>query len=237
MSTPTSPHTSVTLDRLAFAWPDGTIALDGVSGSFGSGRTGLVGRNGAGKSTLLRLIAGELDPTSGIVTASGDVAYLPQQLTLDVDRRVAELLGVSAALDAVRAISAGDIDPAHFDAVGDDWDIEARAEASLAEAGLAPEFLDRRVGELSGGEAVLVAIAGIRLRRAPITLLDEPTNNLDPISREQVLDALRSYTGAVVLVTHDPGAAEALNPERVILLPDGTEDHWSQEYLELIQLA
>ncbi|NKF33436.1 ABC transporter ATP-binding protein, partial [Pseudomonas sp. BGM005] len=90
---------------------------------------------------------------SGVVTASGEVAYLPQQLTLDVDRRVADLLGVAAALDAVRAIGAGDVDPVHFDAVGDDWDIEARAEMSLAEAGLAPDFLDRRIGELSGGEA------------------------------------------------------------------------------------
>jgi ATPase subunit of ABC transporter with duplicated ATPase domains len=68
-------------------------------------------------------------------------------------------------------------------------------------------------------------------------LLDEPTNNLDPASREQVLDALRRYTGAVVLVTHDAGAVEALEPERVILLPDGTEDLWSAEYLELVQLA
>ena len=72
---------------------------------------------------------------------------------------------------------------------------------------------------------------------ANVLLLDEPTNNLDPISREQVLEALRTYAGAVVLVTHDPGAAEALNPERVILLPDGTEDHWSKEYAELIDLA
>ena len=68
-------------------------------------------------------------------------------------------------------------------------------------------------------------------------LLDEPTNNLDPASREKVLDALRRFEGAVVLVTHDPGAVEALEPERVILLPDGTEDHFSAEHLELVELA
>ncbi|WP_447948488.1 ABC-F family ATP-binding cassette domain-containing protein [Microbacterium maritypicum] len=211
MSTPTTLHASVILDRLTFTWPDGSVALDGVSGAFGSGRTGLVGRNGAGKSTLLRLMAGELEPTTGVVTASGEVAYLPQQLTLDVDRRVAELLGVSEALDAVRAISAGDVDPAHFDAVGDDWDIEARAEASLAEAGLAPDFLDRRVGELSGGEAVLVAIAGIRLRRAPITLLDEPTNNLDRDARAKLAAMVRAWKGTLIVVSHDLSLLELMD--------------------------
>ncbi len=210
MSQPTL-HASVTLDRLTFTWPDGSTALDGLSGAFGSGRTGLVGRNGAGKSTLLRLMAGELEPTSGVVAASGEVAYLPQQLTLDVDRRVAELLGVSEALDAVRAISAGDVDPAHFDAVGDDWDIEARAEASLAEAGLAPDFLDRTVGELSGGEAVLVAIAGIRLRRAPITLLDEPTNNLDRDARAKLGAMVQAWKGTLIVVSHDLSLLELMD--------------------------
>ena len=211
MSNPTTLHASVILDRLTFTWPDGTTAIDAVSGAFGSGRTGLVGRNGAGKSTLLRLMAGELEPTSGLVTASGEVAYLPQQLTLDIDRRVAELLGVSAALDAVRAITAGDVDPAHFDAVGDDWDIEARAEAALAEAGLAPEFLDRRVGELSGGEAVLVAIAGIRLRRAPITLLDEPTNNLDRDARAKLAAMVQAWKGTLIVVSHDLSLLELMD--------------------------
>ncbi|QDE35821.1 ABC-F family ATP-binding cassette domain-containing protein [Microbacterium foliorum] len=210
MSVPTL-HASVTLDRLTFTWPDGTTALDSVSGSFGSGRTGLVGRNGAGKSTLLRLMAGELSPTTGTLATTGDVAYLPQQLTLDVDRRVSELLGVAEALDAVRAISAGDVDQAHFDAVGDDWDIEARAELSLAEAGLAPEFLDRRVGELSGGEAVLVAIAGIRLRRAPITLFDEPTNNLDRDARAKLAAMVRSWKGTLIVVSHDLSLLELMD--------------------------
>src|SRR5688572_28861606 len=168
---------SVVLDRVSFAWPDGTIALDGVTGSFGAGRTGLVGRNGSGKSTLLRLIAGELTPDGGQLGRTADAAYLPQRLTLDVDRPVADLLGVGAPLRALRAIESGDADPRHFDAVGSDWDIEARAHAALAEAGLAPGMLDRSVGQLSGGEAVLTAIAGIRLRGAEIALLDEPTNN------------------------------------------------------------
>lgn len=99
----------------------------------------------------------------------------------------------------------------HFDAVGDDWDIEARAQASLAEAGLDPSFLDRTVGELSGGEAVLVAVAGIRLRRAPITLLDEPTNNLDREARARLAELVRLWKGALIVVSHDVSLLELMD--------------------------
>ncbi len=198
-----APHSAVALDRLSFTWPDGTVALDGVTGAFGTGRTGLVGRNGAGKSTLLSLIAGERMPTSGQLTVTGRVDRLPQQLTLDVDVPVADLLGVGDALRAVRAIADGDVDPAHFDAVGDDWDVEARATASLDEAGLPAGALDRRVGTLSGGEAVLAALVGVRLRGAPIALLDEPTNNLDRDARARVYDLVRGWRGTLVVVSHD----------------------------------
>ena len=194
---------ALVLDHLSFTWPDGSVGLRELSGAFGDRRTGLVGRNGTGKSTLLRLAVGELTPTSGRITADGDVAYLPQKLTLDTGMRVADLLGIAAPLDAVRAIEAGDVAPARFDEVGDDWDIEARAHAALAEAGLAPDMLDRRVGELSGGEAMLAALTGIRLRRAAITLLDEPTNNLDRDARARVYDLVRAWRGALIVVSHD----------------------------------
>lgn len=68
-------------------------------------------------------------------------------------------------------------------------------------------------------------------------LLDEPTNNLDPASREEVLDAIRRYEGAIVLVSHDEGAVRALDPDRVLLLPDGDEDLWNDGYAELVSLA
>jgi ATPase subunit of ABC transporter with duplicated ATPase domains len=72
---------------------------------------------------------------------------------------------------------------------------------------------------------------------ANVLLLDEPTNNLDPASREEILGALRSFSGAVVLVTHDEGAVHALEPERIILLPDGVEDLWNESYGDLVSLA
>lgn len=197
------PHASpaVVLDRVTFTWPDGTVALDDVSGAFAAVRTGLTG-----KSTLLGRIAGTRVPASGIVFRSGTVDVMPQRLTADT--RVAALLGVDAALDAVRAISSGDVDQRHFDAVGDDWDIEARATAALPEAGLPEDALDRRVGALSGGEAVLAALVGVRLRGAPIALLDEPTNNLDRDPRARVHDLVRSWRGTLIVVSHDTALLE-----------------------------
>ncbi|MEV4687134.1 ABC-F family ATP-binding cassette domain-containing protein [Microbacterium sp. LWH3-1.2] len=202
---------AIVLDRVSFAWPDGTTAVSDLSGSFGTGRTGLVGRNGSGKSTLMRLIAGELMPSDGHIARTTDAAYLPQRLTLDVDRPVADLLGVGDTLRALRAIESGDADPRHFDAVGSDWDVQARAQAALGEAGLAPDMLDRNVGQLSGGEAVLTAIAGIRLRGASIALLDEPTNNLDREARARLQDMVRSWRGALVVVSHDTSLLELMD--------------------------
>ncbi|MGC4154299.1 MAG: ATP-binding cassette domain-containing protein [Propionicimonas sp.] len=193
---------AVVLDDLFFDWPDGSPVLTNLTATFGRGRTGLIGANGAGKSTLLRLIAGRLAPTSGTVTVHGTVDYLPQHLTLEVDATLADLLGVRGVLDAVHAIEAGDPDPALFDLVGQDWDIEARAIAALGEAGL-PTGLDRQVATLSGGETVLAALVGIRLRGASVALLDEPTNNLDADSRDRLHQLVRSWRGTLITVSHD----------------------------------
>ena len=96
---------------------------------------------------------------------------------------------------------------------------------------------DKPASVLSGGEKTRLALATLVVSAANVLLLDEPTNNLDPASRAEVLNAIRSYTGAIVLVTHDEGAVEALEPERVLLLPDGVEDLWSPDYADLVSLA
>ena len=201
---------AVVLSGLTFSWPDGTPVLAGLSATFGASRTGLIGANGTGKSTLLRLVAGKLVPTGGGITVHGAVDYLPQSITLDADATLADLLGVRPILDAVRAIEAGDPDPAWFDLVGDDWDIEERSAAALAEVGL-PTDLDRRVGALSGGEAVLAAVTGVRLRRASVALLDEPTNNLDASSRGRLHELIRGWRGALVVVSHDLALLELMD--------------------------
>ena len=97
--------------------------------------------------------------------------------------------------------------------------------------------VNKPAGVLSGGEKTRLALAMLVVSSANLLLLDEPTNNLDPVSRGEILGALAEYKGAVVLVSHDEGAVEALNPERVLIMPEGQEDIWNPEYLELISLA
>ncbi|MPY96981.1 MAG: ATP-binding cassette domain-containing protein [Actinophytocola sp.] len=177
----------------------------------------VLGLNGAGKTTLLRLLGGMEQPDTGERVPGHGLRlgyYAQEHETLDHDRSV---------WDNIRSLAP------------DTREQELRT--LLGTFLFTGEQLNQPAGTLSGGEKTRLALAGLVSSAANVLLLDEPTNNLDPASREQVLDALRSYTGAVVLVTHDPGAVEALEPERVILLPDGTEDHWSEEYLDLVQLA
>jgi len=180
-------------------------------------RVVILGLNGAGKTTLLRVLAGAETPDAGAVEPGYGckIGYFAQEHdTLDNNATVWENIR-HAAPDT------------------GEQDLRGLLGAFM----FTGAQLDQSAGTLSGGEKTRLALAGLVASTANVLLLDEPTNNLDPASREQVLDALRSYVGAVVLVTHDPGAAEALDPQRVVLLPDGTEDHWSQDYATLIELA
>jgi ATPase subunit of ABC transporter with duplicated ATPase domains len=180
-------------------------------------RVVVLGLNGAGKTTLLRLLAGvETPDAGGLEPGYGlKLGYFAQEHdTLDNTATVWQNIRHAAP---------------------DTGDQELRG--LLGAFMFSGPQLEQPAGTLSGGEKTRLALAGLVASTANVLLLDEPTNNLDPASREQVLDALRSYVGAVVLVTHDPGAAEALDPQRVVLLPDGTEDFWSDDYRDLIELA
>ncbi|MFI0168981.1 ABC-F family ATP-binding cassette domain-containing protein [Streptomyces sp. NPDC017095] len=194
---------SLTCHSLSFAWPDGAVVFGGLDIAFGPGRTGLVGVNGSGKSTLLKLLAGDLVPADGSVKAVGEIGHLPQNITLDTALRVDEALGIAERRAALHAIEAGDAAEEHFEAVGDDWDVEERALVTLGELGLGHIGLDRTVGELSGGESVLLRLAALLLRRPGILLLDEPTNNLDLYARRRLCQAVASYPGILVMVSHD----------------------------------
>ena len=180
-------------------------------------RVVILGLNGAGKTTLLRLLAGLERPDTGEVRPGHGLRigyYAQEHETLDTARTVLENMRASAP-------------------EAPDSELRRILGAFL----FSGEAADQPTGTLSGGEKTRLALASLVCSSANVLLLDEPTNNLDPASREQVLDALRTYTGAIVLVTHDEGAVRALQPEKVILLPDGVEDSWSEDLVDLVALA
>ncbi|HEY8482685.1 MAG TPA: ABC-F family ATP-binding cassette domain-containing protein [Spirillospora sp.] len=207
------------------------LTAEGLSKSYGSleiftdvslavdrgSRVVVLGLNGAGKTTLLRLLAGLEEPDTGSVVAGHGLRigyYAQEHETLDTERSVLENMQSAAP----------DLAP-----------VEVRK--ILGSFLFSGDDVDKPAGVLSGGEKTRLALAMLVVSSANVLLLDEPTNNLDPASREEILRALRTYTGAIVLVTHDEGAVEALDPERVILLPDGVEDIWSDDFADLVTLA
>ncbi len=180
-------------------------------------RVVVLGLNGAGKTTLLRLLAGVESPDTGTVDQGHGLLlgyYAQEHETLDP---------AASVVDNMRA-SAPEL-----------TDLQARS--VLGSFLFSGEDVDKPARVLSGGEKTRLALARLVVSRANVLLLDEPTNNLDPASRDEVLGALRSYAGAVVLVTHDEAAVQALNPQRVLLLPDAAEDLWNDSYLDLVSLA
>ena len=180
-------------------------------------RVVILGLNGAGKTTLLRILAGVDTPDTGTVTPGHGLKlgyYAQEHETLDVQRTVLENLHTAAPQLT---------------------DTEARS--VLGSFLFSGDDAFKPAAVLSGGEKTRLALAILVVSSANVLLLDEPTNNLDPASREEVLAAIREYAGAIVLVTHDEGAVAALQPDRVLILPDGVEDLWSEEYADLISLA
>ncbi|UDY25133.1 ABC-F family ATP-binding cassette domain-containing protein [Nocardioides sp. Kera G14] len=180
-------------------------------------RVVILGFNGAGKTTLLRILAGVDQPDTGEVIHGHGAKlgyYAQEHETLDVSRTV--LQNMQAAAPSL-----------------DDTEARTVLGAFLFQG----DDVHKPAAVLSGGEKTRLALASLVVSKANVLLLDEPTNNLDPASREEVLNAIRSYEGAIVLVTHDEGAVRALDPDRVLLLPDGAEDLWNESYAELVSLA
>ncbi|MDR0345622.1 MAG: ATP-binding cassette domain-containing protein [Nocardiopsaceae bacterium] len=219
--------------RLPEPAPAGKVPLtaSGLSKSYGSlevfsgvdlavsrgSRVVVLGLNGAGKTTLLRLLAGLEPPDTGQVQPGHGLRlgyYAQEHETLSPERTVLEHMR-SAAPGLTGTEQRTVLGSFLFS--GDDVDKPARV--------------------LSGGEKTRLALALLVVSAANVLLLDEPTNNLDPASRAEILAALRRYQGAIVLVTHDEGAVDALQPERVLLLPDGVEDTWNESLADLVTLA
>ncbi len=207
------------------------LSASGLSKSYGSlevffdvdlvidrgSRVVILGLNGAGKTTLLRLLAQIEEADLGEVHAGHGLKlgyYAQEHETLDMNATVLQNM-MSAASDQT----------------------ETQARTLLGSFLFIGDDVDKPASVLSGGEKTRLSLARLVVSRANVLLLDEPTNNLDPASRAEILHAINTYRGAIVLVTHDEGAVEALNPDRVLLLPDGTEDLWNPEYIDLVALA
>ena len=177
----------------------------------------VLGENGSGKTTLLRIIAGIEHPDLGEVIYGNGLRlgyYAQEHETIDTAKTVYQ----------------------NLQSVAEDLD-ETQLRSVLGSFLFSGADADKPAAVLSGGEKTRLALAMLVVSQANVLLLDEPTNNLDPASRTEILRALGAYTGAVVLVTHDEGAVRALNPDRVLILPDGDEDLWSEDYLELLSIA
>jgi len=202
---------AISLSSVSFAWSDGTPVFSELDLLVPAERCGLVGLSGAGKSTLLRLISGELGPVSGHIMVSGEVGYLPQDLTLDADLGVAEFLGIARVVEAIRAVDRGAVDPEYFDVIGDDWDVEQRALAALSRLGLPADALSRRMGQRSGGEVTQLGLARLLIREPDVLLLDEPTNNLDADARARLYDMAAAGPHPLLAVSHDRELLERLD--------------------------
>ncbi len=198
-----STDARVSCVSLSFRRLDGGEVFSGLDFSVGPGRTGLIGLNGCGKSTLIRLIAGELTPQTGTVSVRGGLGHLPQTVVPDTALRVDQVLGIAERRAALDAVESGDVRTEHFAVIGDDWDVEERSLAALDGLGLGHIGLDRAVGEISGGECVLLRLAALLLRDPGVLLLDEPTNNLDAYARRRLYDVVDAWTGTLLVVSHD----------------------------------
>ena len=199
---------SVTLSALSWSTPDGRPVLSKLDLAFTAERAGLVGRNGVGKSTLLALIAGELSPRAGTVSATGTLGLLRQSMQAAPGETLAGLFGVHDALALVARIERGEADA---EALADaDWTLETRMAAALGRLGLdaAPQT---RLATLSGGQRMRAALAALVFREPDFILLDEPTNNLDRDGRRAVIELLAGWRSGAIVVSHDRDLLETMD--------------------------
>jgi ATPase subunit of ABC transporter with duplicated ATPase domains len=176
----------------------------------------VMGLNGAGKTSLLRILAGQSDPKAGEFRTGFGVTpgYYAQ-----------EHEGIRPGVPVI----------AHMREASDAPETELRA--LLGMFGLLGEIAFQDAGTLSGGEKTKLALAQLVAGRHNLLLLDEPTNNLDPPSREAIGRALAAWPGAMIIVSHDIGFVSELEPDRVLMMPEGVEDRWSDDMLDLVALA
>ncbi len=194
---------SIIISDLSYHYPNQYNLFSGLNFSVENGdKISIVGSNGIGKSTLLKILADKIQPTGGSIIASSEVYYIPQHTGM-LGKSIAEVLGVTNKLAALRAIEQGSVSQADFDILDDDWEIESRCITALSYWNLPHVKLDMQVDSLSGGEKTKVFLAGLLIHSPEIILLDEPTNHLDTTSRELLYQYIQQSKAAIIVVSHD----------------------------------
>lgn len=189
--------------QISFTFPNGRQLFNRLNLSLGSEKSGLVGNNGIGKSTLLRLLAGNTQPTSGVVNISGIIGYLSQLFIFPDNTTVSDALDMTQKLEAFDRITRGDHNDLDLEILGSDWNIIERIQKQLHSIGLKDIPLDRDIKTLSGGEITRVMLAKILLQNPDYLILDEPTNNLDHHSRQILFNIIKHWKNGLLIVSHD----------------------------------
>ena len=214
----------ITLDHISYAHPSQPPLFEDLSAVFSAPLTGLIGDNGCGKTTLFRLILGEIKPSQGTISTPPRIAYLPQDLGLSEHQHLADIFGITKILRALDALESGNYSPELYEIIGDNWDVEERTLATLAEYGFGPglatdtaiphairELLMRPLSTFSGGQTVTAALAALLSSNPEFILLDEPTNNLDSATKNQLFTALETLPCPALIISHDRDLLERMH--------------------------
>jgi ATPase subunit of ABC transporter with duplicated ATPase domains len=190
--------------KLSFQLSTGEWLFQDVDFSLENGLTGLVGRNGAGKSVFIALLLGKLKPTQGQVTCRFQPLHYSQLVTKQAktSETICDFLGISDKLLALNAIEQGNCKPAHFDLIGDDWDIKKQTQITLKSLRISAD-LHANCDTLSGGQLALLRLHKLFEAEAKILLLDEPSNHLDTEGKNWLVQKMKNFDGQILLVSHD----------------------------------
>ena len=194
----------LTLQSISYTHPDKDLLFSNICLALNSkDKFALIGNNGTGKSTLLKIIAGDLNPSSGKIIADTTPYYVPQIFGQFDHLTIAEALKIQDRLSALKQILSGNATEHCFNTLNDDWTIEDRCMEALDFWQLDKLKLDQKLQTLSGGHKTKVFLAGISIHQPDLILLDEPSNHLDLESRNLLYNFIRTTSATLLVVSHD----------------------------------